>query len=136
MDTATINREQHMTNIQSLSPLLSPLLRVALARTALASALLVSTGTALADAEKGRELYIKNGCWQCHGFVGQGGVTGPKLAPDPKPFDFLNVFIRHTNGPMPKYSEKILSKEDLAEIHSYLASIPKGPNFKDIGLLK
>jgi mono/diheme cytochrome c family protein len=108
----------------------------ALARAALASALLVCTGAALADPAKGRELFIKNGCWQCHGFVGQGGITGPKLAPDPKPFDFINVFIRHTNGPMPKYSEKILSKEDLAEIHSYLASIPKGLSYKDIDLLK
>ncbi len=103
---------------------------------ALACALSSISGTALADPAKGRELYIKNGCWQCHGFVGQGGITGPKLAPEPKPFDFINVFIRHTNGPMPKYSEKILSKDDLAEIHSYLVSIPKSPNYKDIGLLK
>jgi ubiquinol-cytochrome c reductase cytochrome c subunit len=109
--------------------------RAIVVHAALASALLVSASAALADPEKGRELYIKNGCWQCHGFVGQGGVTGPKLAPDPKPFDFINVFIRHTNGPMPKYSEKILTKEDLAEIHSYLASIPKAANYKDIPLL-
>jgi ubiquinol-cytochrome c reductase cytochrome c subunit len=110
--------------------------RTALVRSALACSLVLSASATLADPEKGRELYIKNGCWQCHGFVGQGGITGPKLAPEPKPFDFLNVFIRHTNGPMPKYSEKILSKEDLSEIHSYLASIPKSPGYKDIGLLK
>jgi ubiquinol-cytochrome c reductase cytochrome c subunit len=108
----------------------------AMLRSVLACTLALSASAALADPEKGRELYIKNGCWQCHGFVGQGGITGPKLAPEPKPFDFLNVFIRHTNGPMPKYSEKILSKEDLAEIHSYLVSIPKSPGYKDIGLLK
>jgi ubiquinol-cytochrome c reductase cytochrome c subunit len=111
-------------------------MRTAMALSALACTLVFSTSAALADPAKGRELYIKNGCWQCHGFVGQGGITGPKLAPDPKPFDFINVFIRHTNGPMPKYSEKILSKEDLTEIHSYLASIPKGPNYRDIDLLK
>jgi ubiquinol-cytochrome c reductase cytochrome c subunit len=111
------------------------LLCYALVRTAFVCTLLASATVALADPAKGRELYIKNGCWQCHGFVGQGGITGPKLAPEPKPFDFLNVFIRHTNGPMPKYSEKILSKEDLAEIHSYLASIPKGASVKDIPLL-
>jgi mono/diheme cytochrome c family protein len=87
------------------------------------------------SAEKGKETFIKNGCWQCHGFVGQGGVTGPKLAPDPKPFEFINVFIRHTKGPMPQYSEKILSKEDLADIHAYLQSIPKGPDYKTIPLL-
>jgi ubiquinol-cytochrome c reductase cytochrome c subunit len=115
--------------------LFSASVRTATALSALLCTLIFSTGTALADPAKGRELYIKNGCWQCHGFVGQGGITGPKLAPDTKPFEFINVFIRHTNGPMPKYSEKILSKEDLGEIHSYLASIPKAANYKDIPLL-
>ena len=36
-----------------------------------------------ASAEKGKAAYVKNGCWQCHGFVGQGGLAGPKIAPDP-----------------------------------------------------
>lgn len=98
----------------------------------LASAPLVH---AAGSADKGKTAFVKNGCWQCHGFEGQGGVTGPKLAPDPKPFDFINVFIRHSNGPMPPYSEKILSKQDLEDIHSYLQSIPKGPDYKSIPLL-
>ncbi len=103
---------------------------------ALAVLVLGAQTTAFAQsAEKGKETFVKNGCWQCHGFVGQGGVTGPKLAPDPKPFEFINVFIRHTKGPMPQYSEKILSKEDLADIHAYLLSIPKGPDYKSIPLL-
>lgn len=87
------------------------------------------------SAEKGKDTYVKNGCWGCHGFVGQGGVTGPKLAPDPKPYEFMEVFIRHTKGTMPRYSEKILSKEELADIHAYLKSIPKGPDYKSIPLL-
>lgn len=104
--------------------------------TALALLLLGAQTACLAQsAEKGKETFIKNGCWQCHGFVGQGGITGPKLAPDPKPFEFINVFIRHTKGPMPQYSEKILSKEDLTDIHAYLQSIPKGPDYKSIPLL-
>ena len=104
--------------------------------TALALLLLGAQTACLAQsAEKGKETYIKNGCWQCHGFVGQGGITGPKLAPDPKPFEFMNVFIRHTKGPMPRYSEKILSTEDLADIHAYLKSIPTGPDYKTIPLL-
>ena len=102
---------------------------------ALASALLASPLTALAQADKGKALYVENGCWQCHGFVGQGGITGPKLAPDPKPVEFYDVFIRHTKGPMPRYSEKLLSKQDLAAIHSYLLTIPKPANLKDIPLL-
>ncbi|MFZ2737975.1 MAG: cytochrome c [Burkholderiaceae bacterium] len=97
--------------------------------------LLVTGGSIAASPDKGKEAYVKNGCWGCHGFVGQGGIAGPKLAPDPKPLEFMAVFIRHTNGAMPRYSEKILSKEDLAEIHSYLMSIPKGPDFRTIPLL-
>ena len=89
-----------------------------------------------ADIEKGRVTYMQNGCWQCHGFVGQGGVAGLKLAPDPKPVEFYEVFVRHSNGPMPPYSEKILSKADLTSIYTYLKSIPKGPDYKTIPLLK
>jgi ubiquinol-cytochrome c reductase cytochrome c subunit len=71
-----------------------------------------------ADIEKGRVAYIQNGCWQCHGFVGQGGIAGLKLAPDPKPLEYFEVFVRHTRGAMPPYSEKILSKADMALIHT------------------
>ena len=87
------------------------------------------------SAEKGRVAYINNGCWQCHGFVGQGGVAGPKLAPDTKPLVYLDAFIRHSNGPMPPYSEKVLSKADMADIHAYLAAQPKTPDYKTIPLL-
>jgi ubiquinol-cytochrome c reductase cytochrome c subunit len=101
----------------------------------LGSAALAQTSSAAA-IEKGRVTYIQNGCWQCHGFVGQGGVAGLKLAPDPKPVEFYEVFVRHSNGPMPPYSEKILTKAELASIHTYLKSIPKGPAAGSIELLK
>jgi ubiquinol-cytochrome c reductase cytochrome c subunit len=99
---------------------------------ALSSHLAVAAGS----AEKGKAAFVKNGCWQCHGFVGQGAASGPKLAPDPKPLEFISVFIRNTNGPMPPYSEKILSKQDLDDIYAYLQSIPKGPDYKSIPQLQ
>lgn len=92
-------------------------------------------GALAASAEEGKTAFVKNGCWQCHGFLGQGGVAGPKLAPDPKPIEFMAVFVRHTKGPMPPYSEKILSSEDLANIHAYLSSLPKSRDYKTIPLL-
>ena len=88
-----------------------------------------------ASAEKGKDAFIKHGCWQCHGFSGQGGVAGPKLAPDPKPLESLSTFIRSSNGPMPPYSEKVISNEDVADIHAFLSSIPKAPDYKAIPLL-
>ena len=91
-------------------------------------------GAWAASAEEGKIAFVKNGCWQCHGFQGQGGA-GLKLAPDPKPIEFMAVFVRHTKGSMPPYSEKILSNEDLANIHAYLLSLPKSPDAKNIPLL-
>ena len=105
-----------------------------------AMSLLALTGVSMAQtssisAEKGKQAYVKNGCWQCHGFVGQGGIAGAKLAPETKPIEYFQAFVRHTNGPMPPYSEKILSNQDLTDIHAYLKSIPKAPDYKTLPLL-
>jgi ubiquinol-cytochrome c reductase cytochrome c subunit len=89
-----------------------------------------------ATAKEGEVAYMKNGCWQCHGTVGQGGIAGLKLAPNPKPLAYFNAFIRNTVGPMPPYSEKILSAQDLAHIHAYLESIPASPDPKNLPLLQ
>ena len=111
--------------------------RVALA--ALAAGVVLGHGAAIAaDAGKGKAAFMKYGCWQCHGTQGQGSVStssGKVLAPDPLPFDSLSAFVRSTNGAMPPYSEKILPNEDLADIHAYLASIPKPVDAKSIPLL-
>jgi mono/diheme cytochrome c family protein len=88
-----------------------------------------------ADAAKGRETFVRVGCFECHGHGGQGGVAGLKLAPDPLPFDALANFVRTTSGQMPRYSTKILSDEDLADIYAYLQSIPKPPDPKSIPVL-
>ena len=103
---------------------------------ALAAGLAVGAGPAFAaSAEKGKADFMKYGCWQCHGMVGQGGVTGPKLAPDPLPFEALSAFIRSSNRTMPPYMEAVLPNDDLADIYAYLQSIPKGKDAKDIPLL-
>lgn len=97
--------------------------------------LCVATSAAAADASKGKALYEKHGCWQCHGYVGQGGVAGKTLAPKPMPFEAFTVFVRNTNGSMPPYPKEILSESDLADIHAYLQSIPAGKDYKTIPLL-
>jgi ubiquinol-cytochrome c reductase cytochrome c subunit len=110
--------------------------RVTLVLAAVAAGLALggSTGFA-ASAEKGKQLFLKNGCWQCHGERGQGGIAGRTLAPDPLPFDALQNFVRSTNRAMPPYRESILSNDDLADIYAYLQSIPKGADAKSIPLL-
>jgi len=88
-----------------------------------------------ASAEKGKAAFLAHGCWQCHGYQGQGGIAGRKLAPDPIPFEALSDFVRTTNRAMPPYREAILSNEDLADIYAYLQSIPKDPDPGSIPLL-
>jgi ubiquinol-cytochrome c reductase cytochrome c subunit len=105
---------------------------------ALAAGLALGSSAALAagDAAKGKQNFMKYGCWQCHGTVGQGSpVTGPKLAPDPMPYEAMSTFIRNSNRTMPPYREAVLPNQDLEDIHAYLSSIPKAPDYKTIPLL-
>jgi mono/diheme cytochrome c family protein len=102
---------------------------------ALASLAVMPTAGAAQSAEKGKTAYAKHGCWQCHGLAAQGGVAGPKLAPDPMPLVALTAFVRHTRGAMPPYQETILSNEDLADIHAWLQSLPRPRDYRSIPLL-
>ena len=102
----------------------------------LAAGLFLGQGNAIAaSAESGRHVFMRAGCWQCHGTMGQGGAAGPKLAPDPLPFEALSGFVRTTNREMPAYREEVLPDADLADLYAYLLSIPKGPDPKSIPLL-
>jgi mono/diheme cytochrome c family protein len=109
--------------------------RVVIGLAALAAGLVLGQASALAaSAEKGKSEFLQHGCWQCHGYQGQGGV-GPKLAPNPIPFDTLSNYVRTTSRQMPPFSKQILSDEDLADIYAYLQSVPKGPDPGSISLL-
>jgi mono/diheme cytochrome c family protein len=111
-------------------------LRSCVGLAALAAGLLVAQGSALAaSADKGKVAFVKYGCWQCHGFQGQGGIAGPKLAPDTIPSEAFVAFVRTTNRAMPPYSEAVLPNEDLADIHAFLQTVPKPPDLKGIPLL-
>ncbi len=105
---------------------------------ALALAGLFAAGAAQAEpsAANGRALFVKVGCYECHGYQGQGGAAGPRIAPDPVPFDGLAGFVRTTSGEMPPYTATILSDGDLADIYAYLQSIPRPPALADVPLLK
>jgi ubiquinol-cytochrome c reductase cytochrome c subunit len=98
-------------------------------------ALVAPLALAAGSAENGKTAYVKHGCWQCHGFVGQGGSAGPKLAPNPMPLEALSAFVRNSAGSMPPYQKAILSDADLADIHAWLQSIPKAREAKSIPLL-
>lgn len=86
------------------------------------------------NAENGKKLYNTIGCWQCHGYSGQGGAA-PKIAPDPISFQNFTRFIRIPRSAMPPYSPKVVSDAQLADIYAYLKTIPKPPDPKSIPLL-
>src|SRR5215831_12129750 len=104
---------------------------------AFAAALLFGNAAAAEpSAANGRVMFIKVGCYQCHGYQGQGGAAGPRIAPEPVPFDGLAAFVRTSSGEMPPYPATLLSDSDLADIYAYLQSIPRPPALADLPLLK
>ncbi len=115
----------------------SRIARLGITGTAALAAVLAlgATGAVAASAEQGRVAFARHGCWQCHGYQGQGGVTGPKLAPDPIPFETFANFVRTTGRNMPPFREPILSDDDLADIYAYLQSVARGPDPASILLL-
>jgi cytochrome c1 len=88
------------------------------------------------NAEKGKGLYMKYGCYECHSLQGQGSMaSGPRIGPDPIPFSALVSYVRHPAGDMPPYSNKVLSDQELSDIYSFLGSLPNPPDSKTIQLL-
>jgi mono/diheme cytochrome c family protein len=113
--------------------------RAHLALAAVAASLALGQGPALAaSAENGKAAFVKNGCWQCHDFLGQGSVAtsgGRVIANTPLPFDAFKAYVRDPGGSMPPFHVGILPDTDLADIYAYLESLPKPKPAKDIPLL-
>jgi ubiquinol-cytochrome c reductase cytochrome c subunit len=82
------------------------------------------------DAAKGQGLYLKNGCYECHGTMGQGG-TGPRIAPRTASLGY----VRRPAGQMPPYTPKVMPDADLVDVLAYLMTIPASPPAKSIALL-
>jgi ubiquinol-cytochrome c reductase cytochrome c subunit len=87
------------------------------------------------NAQVGKQLFESKGCYSCHGFVGQGSREGPRLTP-PLAFPAFLVQLRTPRAIMPPYKEALVSDQQVADIHAYLASLPKPPDPKTIDLLK
>ena len=90
------------------------------------------------EIERGRQLYMANGCFSCHGTVGQGGERSgaPKLAPETLPFEAFKVLVRTPREAMPRLDARYVNDEQLRAMHVYLGSIQKGPAAKDIAVLR
>lgn len=81
---------------------------------------------AAGNATRGKDVFLKVGCDQCHGREAQGSpVTGPRLGPGGLPIAAFTLFIRKPRVQMPAYSPQILSKADVADIYAYVSSRPQ-----------
>ena len=86
------------------------------------------------DAANGKKIFASYGCYQCHGYEGQGGA-GARLAPKPLSFDAFSKYVRHPSREMPPYTAKVVKDQELADIYAYLLSIPTPPPASSIPLL-
>ena len=86
------------------------------------------------DAARGRSLYMKNLCYTCHGTVGQGGDrgSGPRLAPNPFPWEAFAQQTRRPREQMPRYPAQFVSDQDLADMYAYLRSVKPSPAVANI----
>jgi ubiquinol-cytochrome c reductase cytochrome c subunit len=95
-----------------------------------------SAATPAGNAQRGKTIYNKVGCWECHGFDAQsGGGTGPKLGPPPMPFAAFTLQLRKPRNQMPPYTAKVLSDADVADIYAFVQSLPQPPKPETIPLL-
>ena len=100
------------------------------------AALTALAQTRPADSANGQRLFEKDGCYQCHGHVGQGGLAGARLAQTKLPLAAFNAFVRNPpSGGMPPFRVKVLSDPELADIYAYIKTFPEPQAAKDIPLL-
>lgn len=94
------------------------------------------TATA-ANPGNGQRLFVKDGCYECHGYLGQGSTStgGTRLGPPKIPLSAFVSYVREPSGQMPPYIAKVISNEDLAEIYNFLKSVPPPPPLKSIAIL-
>ena len=89
------------------------------------------------NAENGRMLFAKFGCYECHGREAQGSTaTGPRLGPNPIAYTRFISYIRKPTGDMPPYTAKVVTEQQAADIYAFLQSLPRPPAAENIPLLK
>ena len=87
------------------------------------------------NVDNGKRLYTRDGCWECHGWAGQGGRDGARLADTALTTAQLTRYVRKPTGAMPAYIDKVITDQELADIYGFVQSLPGRRNAKDIAIL-
>jgi mono/diheme cytochrome c family protein len=85
------------------------------------------------DARNGKNLYLNYKCYACHGYSGQNG-PGTRLVPTRMTLPAFTAYIRDPRQ-MPPYTAKVVPDRELADIWTYLQTLPRSPAAKDVALL-
>jgi mono/diheme cytochrome c family protein len=98
----------------------------------------LAQSAASGDAANGKRVYLADGCFTCHGRVGQGGAMNypaPAIAKLEMPVESFVSFLRDAPNDMPAYSTDVLSDKEAADIHAFLQSLPGRKPAKEFPLL-
>src|ERR1700755_3333908 len=87
------------------------------------------------NADSGKKLFVRDGCWQCHGYAGQGSRDGARIGATALTQQGCSRHVRRPTGAMPAFTEKVVTDQELADIYAYLKSMPAPKPAKDIPLL-
>src|SRR5262245_24663116 len=89
------------------------------------------------DPQKGKNLFEVKACYQCHGWRGQGGLAGARLAQTKLNLQGFRAILRNPPpGGMPPYRAAILSDQEAADLFAYIQSFPAPEPAATIPLLK
>jgi len=88
------------------------------------------------NGANGKRVFEKDGCYECHGYAGQGGRDGARLAATSMPAPAFVRYVRRPAGAMPAFTSRVLSDQELADIYAYLKSIPAAKSADEIPLLR
>jgi ubiquinol-cytochrome c reductase cytochrome c subunit len=92
--------------------------------------------TPAGNSANGKRIYKSYGCYQCHGYDGQGGSgSGPRLAPPVLQLKAFSAYVRQPKNQMPPYTIKVVSEAEMADMYAFLQSLPKPPALKSVPLL-
>ena len=98
---------------------------------------LISTAVWAQSADNGKRLFEVKACYQCHGWRGQGGLAGARLAQTKLNLQgFRNIIRNPPPSNMPPYRATVLGDQEVADLFAYVQSFPAPPAVERIPLLK
>src|SRR5215813_441370 len=89
------------------------------------------------DGKNGKRLFEAKACYECHGWQGQGGLAGPRLAQTKLNLQgFRNVLRNPPPSQMPPFRAAVLKDSEIADLFAFIQSLPAPAKPESIPLLK